>query len=53
MRFMPLMRAMRVFPSFIPGLLAIVAAAALCTSSLQAQQTLGGMTGEVQTPRAV
>ncbi|MGO9796287.1 MAG: carboxypeptidase regulatory-like domain-containing protein [Terracidiphilus sp.] len=47
MRFMPLMRAMRVFPSFIPGLLAIVAAAALCTSSLQAQQTLGGITGEV------
>ena len=38
---------MRVFPSLIPGLLAIVAAAALCTSSLQAQQTLGGITGEV------
>jgi hypothetical protein len=47
MRFMPLMRVMRVFPSFIPWLLAIVAAAALCTSSLQAQQTLGGITGEV------
>src|ERR1039458_9583241 len=41
------MRVMRVFTSFIPGLLAIVAAAALCTSSLQAQQTLGGITGEV------
>jgi len=38
---------MRVFSTFILGLLAIVAAAALCTSSLQAQQTLGGITGEV------
>ncbi|MGD1106736.1 MAG: carboxypeptidase regulatory-like domain-containing protein [Terracidiphilus sp.] len=38
---------MRVFSAFIPGLLAIVAAAALCTSSLPAQQTLGGITGEV------
>ena len=38
---------MRVFLSSIPGLLAIVAAAALCTSFLQAQQTLGGITGEV------
>ena len=47
MCFVPLMRVMRVFSAFIPGLLAIVVAAALCTRSLQAQQTLGGITGEV------
>jgi hypothetical protein len=41
------MRFTRVFPSFIPGLLALIAAAVLCTSFLQAQQTLGGITGEV------
>ncbi len=41
------MRFTRVFPSFISGLLIALAAAALCTSSLQAQQTLGGITGEV------
>jgi hypothetical protein len=47
MRFMPLPRFMRVFPSFVPGLLALLAAALLCLGSLQAQQTLGGITGEV------
>ena len=38
---------MRVFPFSIPGLLAMVAAAALWTGILPAQQTLGGITGEV------
>jgi hypothetical protein len=38
---------MRVHPFSIPGLLAVAAAAALWTSSLVAQQTLGGITGEV------
>ena len=39
---------MRVFPFSIPGLLAaIAAAAALCCTPLAAQQTLGGITGEV------
>jgi hypothetical protein len=33
--------------SLLPRLLAIAAAAALCSSSLLAQQTLGGITGEV------
>ncbi len=47
MRFMPLMRVMRVFPSFVPGLLAIATAAVLCPSFILAQQTLGGITGEV------
>jgi hypothetical protein len=38
---------MRTFSSPFPRLLAISAAAALCCSSLLAQQTLGGLTGEV------
>ena len=38
---------MRVYPFSIPGLLAIAAAAALWTGILPAQQTLGGITGEV------
>ena len=41
------MLVMRVLPSFVPRLLAIVAAVVLCTCSLHAQQTLGGITGEV------
>jgi hypothetical protein len=41
------MRFARVFPSLVPGLLALLAATALCPSSLQAQQTLGGITGQV------
>ncbi|MGO8760225.1 MAG: carboxypeptidase regulatory-like domain-containing protein [Terracidiphilus sp.] len=35
------------FSFFIPGLLAVVAAVALWTGSVAAQQTLGGITGEV------
>ena len=38
---------MRVCSFSFAGLLAVVAAGALCPSSLQAQQTLGGITGEV------
>jgi len=38
---------LRIVSSPIPRLLAIVAAVALCTSAVQAQQTLGGITGEV------
>ncbi|MGA2653510.1 MAG: TonB-dependent receptor [Terracidiphilus sp.] len=38
---------MRIFSSLLPRLLAIAAVAALCCSSLFAQQTLGGITGEV------
>jgi len=38
---------MRIVFSPIPRLLAVVAAIALCTSAFQAQQTLGGITGEV------
>ena len=41
---------MRSFSSLLPRLLAIVAAAALCGSALVAQQTLGGITGEVTDP---
>ncbi len=38
---------MRSFSSLLPRLLAIVAVAALCSSPLLAQQTLGGITGVV------
>ena len=38
---------MRFVPSVLPRLLAIVAATALCGSVVLAQQTLGGITGEV------
>jgi hypothetical protein len=38
---------MRNFKSLLPGLLVTLAAIALCSSSLFAQQTLGGITGEV------
>ena len=40
-------RSMRVSCFSFAGLLAIAAATVLCSSSLQAQQTLGGITGEV------
>ena len=42
--------SLRSFPSLLPRLLAMLAAAALCCSSLFAQQTLGGITGEVTDP---
>jgi len=42
--------SIRVFPSAFPRLLVIVATVALCASSLFAQQTLGGITGEVADP---
>lgn len=42
--------SMRVFSSSVLRLLAIVAAAALCSSLALAQQTLGGITGEVTDP---
>ncbi len=42
--------SLRSFPSLLPRLLAISAAAALCWSSVFAQQTLGGITGEVTDP---
>ena len=38
---------MRIFPSLLPRLLALSAAIALCCSPLLAQQTLGGITGEI------
>ncbi len=41
---------MRFLSSLFPRLLAILAAVALCTSFLSAQQTLGGITGEVTDP---
>jgi hypothetical protein len=41
---------MRLFFSLFPRLLAFVAAAALCSSALFAQQTLGGITGDVTDP---
>ncbi|HVZ83243.1 MAG TPA: TonB-dependent receptor [Terracidiphilus sp.] len=41
---------MRAFPSLFPRLLAIVAAFALCGSLALAQQTLGGITGDVTDP---
>ena len=41
---------MRSFSSLLPRLLAFVAAAALCSSALFAQQTLGGITGDVTDP---
>ena len=41
---------MRVSHSLLPRLLAIAAAVALCSSMLVAQQTLGGITGEVTDP---
>jgi hypothetical protein len=44
------MSSLRSFPSLLPRLLAISAAAALCWSSVFAQQTLGGITGEVTDP---
>jgi hypothetical protein len=39
--------SMRIFSSLLPRLLVIMAALALCCSPLLAQQTLGGITGEV------
>ncbi|MGB7549466.1 MAG: TonB-dependent receptor [Terracidiphilus sp.] len=39
--------SVRVVPALLPRLLAIVAVVALCSSSLFAQQTLGGITGVV------
>ena len=41
---------MRIFPSLLPRLLITAAVAALCCSSLLAQQTLGGITGVVTDP---
>jgi hypothetical protein len=41
---------MRVISSMLPRLLAIAAVFALCSSAMQAQQTLGGITGEVTDP---
>lgn len=41
---------MRVSQNLIPRLLAITAAVALCSSTLVAQQTLGGITGEITDP---
>ena len=41
---------MRFLSSLFPRLLAILAAIALCSSFLSAQQTLGGITGEVTDP---
>jgi Carboxypeptidase regulatory-like domain/TonB dependent receptor len=41
---------MRFLSSLFPRLLAILAAMALCSSFLSAQQTLGGITGEVTDP---
>jgi hypothetical protein len=41
---------MRVFSSSFPRLLAVAAAFALCSSVLLAQQTLGGITGDVTDP---
>jgi hypothetical protein len=41
---------MRSFSSLLPRLLTFVAAAALCSSALFAQQTLGGITGDVTDP---
>jgi len=41
---------MRSFFSLFPRLLAFVAAAALCSTGLFAQQTLGGITGDVTDP---
>ena len=38
---------MRFISSLLPRLLALAAVAALCGLSLRAQQTLGGITGEV------
>jgi hypothetical protein len=38
------------FPSFVSRLLAVAAAVALCCGSMLAQQTLGGITGEVTDP---
>ena len=38
---------MRVFSTLLPRLLTLIAAAALCSSFLLAQQTLGGITGTV------
>lgn len=40
----------QVFPSSVSRLLAVAAAVALCAGSLLAQQTLGGITGEVTDP---
>ena len=41
---------MRSFRSLLPRLLTMMAVAALCTSALFAQQTLGGITGDVTDP---
>jgi hypothetical protein len=40
----------QIFPSSVSRLLAVAAAVALCCGSLLAQQTLGGITGEVTDP---
>ena len=42
--------SMRGFSSLLPRLLAVLAAVALCCSYLTAQQTLGGITGQVTDP---
>jgi hypothetical protein len=42
---------MRIVSSLIPRLLAVLAAVALCSSVALAQQTLGGITGEVTDPQ--
>jgi hypothetical protein len=39
-----------IFPSSVSRLLVVAAAVALCCGSLLAQQTLGGITGEVTDP---
>src|SRR5208283_5126896 len=41
---------MRKIQTLVPSLLVSLAAMALCCSSLSAQQTLGGITGEVTDP---
>ena len=42
--------SMRIYPSLFPRLLAILAIVALCPCLMLAQQTLGGITGEVTDP---
>ena len=44
---LPVNASMRASSSLLPRLLAVLAAVALCCSYLTAQQTLGGITGEV------
>ena len=49
-RLVQLKISMRIFPSLLPRLLMILAVVALCSCSLFAQQTLGGITGQVTDP---